>query len=115
MTAITRVSTGLFIGALAIAGCAANHHNNQLATSSRENVSPTAIGISKAQRDIAGGKMRILYFGKPWSVDKPLIDGQSGLPIEIVAGCDVTVDFVQETEAYNRTMREAVNREKEHR
>ena len=63
-------------------------------------------GIMRAKKDIAAGKMKILYYGKPWSHGKPLIDDESGLPVEIVAGCCVRPEFVEETGAYNKTMRQ---------
>jgi hypothetical protein len=62
-------------------------------------------GIQKAKEDIASGKRRIFHYGKPWSVGKPLKDDRSGLPVEIVAGCKVTEDFVKRVRAYNETMR----------
>ncbi len=68
-------------------------------------LSPAEMGVLRAREDIAKGKRRILYYGKPWSVGKPLIDDASGLPVEIVEGCAVTREFVGETDAYNRTMR----------
>jgi len=52
--------------------------------------------------------MQILYYGKPWSVGKPLIDEATGLPVKIVSGCCVTEEFVEEIDAYNRRMREEV-------
>lgn len=69
-------------------------------------VNPKEKGIMRAIKDIAVGKMKILYYGKPWSHGKPLIDGESGLPVEIVAGCCVRPEFVEETGAYNKTMRQ---------
>lgn len=73
---------------------------------SDEALSPKETGIQKAKQDITKGTLKILYFGKPWSQGKPLIDDESGLPVEIVAGCCVSSKFVEETNAYNETMRE---------
>lgn len=71
-------------------------------------LSPAERGVLRAREDIAKGKRRILYYGKPWSVGKPLIDDASGLPVEIVEGCDVTREFAEETDAYNSTMRNSM-------
>lgn len=59
--------------------------------------------------------MQILYFGKPWSQGMPLVDDDSGLPVKIVAGCCVSKDFMEETDAYNRVMREAAKAKREPR
>ena len=63
-------------------------------------------GAASAAKDIKAGKLRVLYFGKPWSVGRPLVDDVTGYPVEIVAGCSVTEEFVAEVEAYNNAMRE---------
>ena len=67
--------------------------------------SPVQKGSGRAAQDIKDGKPRILHYGKPWSLGKPLIDDASGLTVEIVKGCVVTPDFVAETDAYNTVMR----------
>jgi hypothetical protein len=75
------------------------------------NNSPKAIaaakerGATSAAKDIKAGKFRILYFGKPWSAGKPLMDDATGYRVEIVAGCVVGEEFVAEVEAYNGAMR----------
>ncbi len=66
--------------------------------------SPARKGELRAQRDVAAGKQRIFHYGRPWSEGKPLVDDATGLPVEIVAGCDVTREFREETDAYNETM-----------
>ncbi len=71
---------------------------------------PKQKGIQRARQDIADAKMKILYYGKPWSQGKPLVDDKSGLPIEIVAGCKVTHDFVEEANTYNEVMRQEVKK-----
>ena len=68
--------------------------------------SPVQKGSDRAAQDIKDGKPRILYYGKPWSSGKPLIDDASGLTVEILEGCVVTPDFVAETDAYNTAMRQ---------
>jgi hypothetical protein len=76
------------------------------------NDSPKAVAAAKergattATKDIKAGKFRILYFGKPWSAGKPLVDDATGYRVQIVGGCDVTKEFVAEVEAYNRAMRD---------
>lgn len=63
-------------------------------------------GRDRAAADIKAGRLRILYYGLPWSMGKPLIDDESGLAIEIVEGCDVMPEFKAETDAYNASMRQ---------
>ncbi len=73
--------------------------------------SPQAIAIAKKQgattaaRDIKAGRLRILYFGKPWPPNKPRVDDTTEYPIMIVGGCIVGQPFVAEVAAYNRAMR----------
>ncbi len=80
--------------------------------------SPTAVataqrrGTETATKDIKNGTLRILYFGEPWSVGKPLVDDATGYRVQIVGGCDVTAPFVAEVEAYNATMRQWHAKEK---
>ncbi len=65
-----------------------------------------ARGATTAARDIAAGTLRILYYGKPWSGGKPLVDDATGYRVQLLAGCVVTEPFVAEVEAYNSAMRE---------
>lgn len=57
--------------------------------------SPAAISAAKergaaaAAKDINAGTLRILYFGKPWSVERPLVDDATGYRVQIVDGCVV--------------------------
>jgi HEAT repeat protein len=67
---------------------------------------PEQKGRERAAADIKAGTPRILYYGKPWSLGKPLVDEASRLPVELVAGCDVMPEFVAETDAYNAAMRQ---------
>ena len=62
-------------------------------------------GTASAAKDINAGTLRILYFGKPWSVGTPLVDDATGYRVQILDGCDVTSSFVAEVEAYNRAVR----------
>lgn len=66
-----------------------------------------ARGTTSAQADIAAGKPAIVYYGKPWSQGKPLVDDETGLPVEIAAeaGCEVTACFEAEAAAYNEAIR----------
>lgn len=64
-------------------------------------------GERMAREHLAKGTMRILYYGKPWSQGKPMVDDASGLPVKIVAGCCIGRDFAEEIDAYNRVMRDA--------
>lgn len=69
-------------------------------------------GEAQAKADIAKGTMQILYYGKPWSMGKPLLDDETHLPVKIVAGCCVVPEFVAETDAYNAVMRQASKEKK---
>ena len=97
------------ISVVLVVGCAKQPPETGTSTAAEPpTISPADRGIDRARRDIAKGNVRILHYGKPWSVGKPLVDDTSGLPVEIVEGCSVTAEFVQETDAYNRTMRETL-------
>jgi hypothetical protein len=72
--------------------------------------SPAERGAERAKRDLTHGIWRILYYGKPWSARKPLRDDESGLPVKIDEGCDVPKEYVEETDAYNKVMREAAGK-----
>lgn len=67
-------------------------------------LTPQEKGIYDAELDVNNGKFEIHYFGKPWSMGKPLIDDKTGLPIKIVDGCAVTQDFIDYNNAYNETV-----------
>ena len=96
--------------ACCVIGCSKNPKPSSVVEKSPSEITPKEIGVQKAKQDIADGEMKILYYGKPWSQGKPLVDDLSGLPIEIVAGCCVTSDFIEETNAYNETMRNKVTK-----
>jgi hypothetical protein len=51
------------------------------------------------------GRPVILYYGKPWSGGKPLVDDATGLTVEVAGGCAVTKSFVAEVDAYNDAVR----------
>jgi hypothetical protein len=65
-------------------------------------------GIERAKEDLAKGIRRIYYFGPPWGYGLPPKDKESGLPVEIVAGCMVSSGFPEKIQGYNETMRTAV-------
>ena len=77
-----------------------------------EDNSPAAVATAKergaatAAKDIKTGTFRTLYFGKPWSVGKPLVDDATGYRVQPVAGCDVDKPFAAEVHAYNSAMRD---------
>ena len=74
--------------------------------------SPAAIAAAKergaatAAKDIKAGTLRILYYGIPWSVGRPLVDDGTGYRVQILGGCTVTTPFSAEVQAYNGAMRE---------
>lgn len=70
---------------------------------------PAVKGRELAEADIATGERRILYYGRPWSEGKALIDDESGLKVVIATGCVVTRDFVKLVEAYNTAMRDGLS------
>ena len=39
-------------------------------------------GAATASKDIKRGTLRILYYGKPWSIGKPLVDDATGYRIQ---------------------------------
>ncbi len=89
----------IIIGVAAF-GCTKSSENTPLTKESKKSIDFKEKGIARAKEDIANGKMKILYYGKPWSQGKPLVDDKSGLPIEIASGCCVTPEFQEETDAY---------------
>jgi hypothetical protein len=62
-------------------------------------------GAASAAQDIAAGNLRILYYGKPWSQGKPLVDDATGYRVMILTGCIVSEPFTAEVNAYNDAMR----------
>lgn len=63
-------------------------------------------GAATAAKDIKAGTLRILYYGIPWSVGRPLVDDATGFRVQIIGGCTVTTPFSAEVQAYNDAMRE---------
>src|SRR5688572_11134288 len=41
-------------------------------------------GVATASKDIKAGTSRILYYGIPWSVGRPLVDDATGHRVDIV-------------------------------
>ena len=64
------------------------------------------VGRKQAAADIKAGKARILYYGKPWSADKPLVDEATRLPVEVISGCTITEELRARVNAYNAAIRE---------
>lgn len=63
-------------------------------------------GAETAAKDIQAGVFRILYYGKPYSADKPLVDDATRFRVQVIGGCEVTPPFVAEVKAYNDAMRQ---------
>lgn len=57
-----------------------------------------------ARRDIQSGNLRILYTKQSWSVNKPLIDDETGYKIELAENVDIQLS-VEELQSYNKVMR----------
>lgn len=72
-------------------------------------LTPAERGVLRAQADLEAGTPKVLYSGKPWSADRALIDNETGLPVEIVSGCVVMKEQIEEWNAYNKTVKEASN------
>lgn len=68
---------------------------------------PVELGRAHARLDVQGELRRILYCGRPWSDGKPLIDDETGYPVQIAAGCTVTNDLLRFVESYNSTLRDS--------
>jgi hypothetical protein len=66
---------------------------------------PPEVGRLKALGDIAAGKARILDFGLPWPADKPQVDAETGLKVEVLQDGYFNLDFMQEINAYNGAVR----------
>jgi hypothetical protein len=106
------IFAGLIIALLTV-GCTSSHVNTYSSGGeSKETIRAQERGIANAKKDITKGKMKILYYGKPWSQGKPFVDDKSGLPIEVVAGCCVSPGFIEEVNAYNAIMRQEAKRRK---
>ena len=69
-------------------------------------------GAATAARDIKAGRPVILYYGRPWSQGKPLVDDATKLRVVVVAGCFVSEVFVAEVEAYNTAIHDWHDRNK---
>ena len=67
---------------------------------------PKKLGREFADADVQNDRKRILYYGEPWSQSKPLIDDETGYPVVIVAGSNVTKGFVELVGEYNSAIRE---------
>ena len=63
-------------------------------------------GTASAEKDIKAGTFRILYFGIPWPVNKPLVDKATGYRVQVVGGCVAGTTFAAEVNAYNGVMRD---------
>ena len=112
---MVRATILIVMGLVIIVGCTPEAPSTKAPAAecgTRDRLSPAEKGVERARADIANGTMQILYYGKPWSADKPLIDDETGLSVKIVSGCCVTPEFTQETDAYNNTMRDARSKKK---
>lgn len=61
-------------------------------------------GAETAAADIKAGVFRILYYGEPYPL-KPLVDDATGYRVQIIAGCEVSSQFVAEADSYNDAVR----------
>jgi hypothetical protein len=107
----TTLLLSLFLAGLVTGSAFAADESPISSTSISNDNSPAAVAAAKergaatAAKDIKAGTLRILYFGKPWSADKPLVDDATGYLVQVLAGCVVTEPFVAEVEAYNIAVR----------
>jgi hypothetical protein len=77
-----------------------------LRPAAREDLAPAERGSLRARGDIAAGKLRVYRYGNPASFTNPRTDPESGLPARTLLDCCITAVAREETEAYNRVMRE---------
>ena len=63
-------------------------------------------GAATAAADIKAGRPVILYFGKPWSQGKPLVDDATNLRVVVIGGCFASEAFVTEVGSYNAAIRD---------
>jgi hypothetical protein len=89
-------------------GCSDYTEDRQSSRAARQKLTPRERGEMRARRHIERGKLRILIYANLFSRRKPKIDEESGLPVRILIDCCVTSGAREETDAYNRVMRETV-------
>ena len=65
------------------------------------------IGLANARRDIAAGRLRIVFLSETSEIHGPLghFDRETGYPHYPIAACEATEAFLAEVEAYNEAMR----------
>jgi hypothetical protein len=89
-------------------GCSDSTGDRQSSRAARQELTPRERGEMRARWHIEKGKLRILIYGNPLSRRNPKIDEESGLPVRILIDCCVSPEAREETDAYNRVMRETV-------
>ena len=64
-------------------------------------------GVANAHRDIAAGRLRIVFLSETASIEGPHghYDRDTGYPNYPIAACEATEAFLSEVEAYNNAMR----------
>ncbi len=76
-------------------------------------LTPVSSGKAEAQRDVAQGKLRLLGYGlpAPWASEfNRILKDRYGIEHVYVAGCVVTDEIIQHTNAYNAVSMEAAKR-----
>jgi peroxiredoxin len=63
-------------------------------------------GAATAAADIKAGRAVILYYGRPWSQGKPLVDDATNLRVVVIGGCFASEAFVTEVGSYNAAIRD---------
>jgi len=89
-------------------GCSVGNGGDSGAGRERRDLTPREKGELRARNDIVRGKQRVFIYGNPISRSNPRIDEESGLPVRVLIDCCVSPQAFEETEAYNRVMRESV-------
>jgi hypothetical protein len=107
-SAALRVAAVL-IGAAPLLGGCERPTAEDAPAAGREILTPAERGSRRAEADIAAGRLRIFAYGNPITSLTTRRDGTSGLPVSTLIDCCVTAESREETEAYNRVMREAVS------
>jgi hypothetical protein len=105
-TAAKALRAAVLGAALALLPCCGQRPAADVEPSALEQVTPAERGWLRARADIAAGKLRMYRYGNPASFSNPRTDSESGLPVRTLLDCCITAEAREETEAYNRVMRE---------
>lgn len=101
------LAAALFAAAALTPACGEKPAAEKSGSEMRQALTPRERGERRARSDLGAGKARIYEFGSPLSSLGSRRDPASGLPVRTLIDCCVSAELREETEAYNRFMREA--------